>query len=147
MELSVTFKSFHGCVIDNNVLLDLLRLHQKSVCVAIVTLPTSSSSSFNRLSASPRCKVPPEQSRPYIKVPPGCLNTALVQRVWQIDLHPYVFRAPRGCDWLVKAVYWPYEFTLRHWLSRWSAGRSSLRRTRSDCYYIANPWRWGSSLW
>lgn len=128
----------------NNVLLDILWLHQKSWWTAVVTLPTTSS--FNNLSAFPRCKVAIEQSRWYIRAPPGCLNAALVQRVWQIHPLPYVFRAPRGLDWLVRAVYWPYEFTLRHWLSRWNT-HSSSHGTGSDCYYIANPWRWGSSLW
>lgn len=63
----------------NNVLLDILRLHQKSGCTAIVMLPTTSS--FNKLSAFPRCKVAEEQRRQYITLPHGCLNTALVQRV------------------------------------------------------------------
>lgn len=77
----------------------------------------------------------------YIRAPLGRLNTALVQRVWQIEPLPYVFRAPKGLNWLVRAVYWPYEFTLSCRLSRWNT------RTGSDCYYIANPWRRGSSLW
>lgn len=79
----------------NNVLLDILRLHQKSGCAAIVTLPTISS--FSKLAAFPRCKVAEEQKhRRYIRVPLGRLNTALVQILWQIEpLHMFL-EHPKG---------------------------------------------------